>query len=94
MAARFITPLFPKIYMKKLYRSTSNRMIAGVCAGIADYVNVDTNVVRLLYIFGLMITGVFPLVILYVIAMFMIPEKGNETSTVIDGKVEDKNDDE
>lgn len=89
-----IGPLFPKIYMKKLYRSTSNRMIAGVCAGIADYVNVDTNVVRLLYIFGLMITGVFPLVILYVIAMFMIPEKGNETSTVIDGKVEDKNDDE
>ncbi len=80
--------------MKKLYRSTGNRMIAGVCAGIADYVNVDTNVVRLLYIFGLMITGVFPLVILYVIAMFMIPEKGNETNAVIDGKVEDKNDGE
>ena len=63
-------------------------MIAGVCAGIADYVNVDTNVVRLLYIFGLMITGIFPLVILYVIAMFIIPEKGNENDGVIDGKTE------
>lgn len=88
MAARFIAPFSPKIPMKKLYRSANNRVIAGVCAGIAEYLNVDTNVVRLLYIFGLMITGIFPLVILYVIAMFILPEKSSERSDVVDGKTE------
>jgi len=32
----------------KLYRSKSNRMIAGVCAGLADYLGMDPTVVRLL----------------------------------------------
>ena len=32
---------------KKLYRSTSNRMIAGVCGGIAEYFNVDPTIIRL-----------------------------------------------
>lgn len=74
--------------MKKLYRSINNRMVAGVCAGLAEYVNVDTNVVRLLYLFGLMVTGIFPLVILYVIAMFILPEKGG--GEVVEGKMEDE----
>ena len=35
--------------MKKLYRS-SNRILAGVCGGIAEYLNIDPTVVRVLYI--------------------------------------------
>ena len=35
--------------MKKLYRSTSNRMIAGVCAGVAEYLNIDPTVVRVIW---------------------------------------------
>lgn len=34
--------------MKKLYRSKSNQMLCGVCAGIGEYTNVDANVIRLI----------------------------------------------
>ena len=35
--------------MKKLYRSKSNQMLCGVCAGIGEYTNVDANVIRLIF---------------------------------------------
>ena len=35
--------------MKKLYRSKSNRMIAGVCAGVAEYLNIDPTVIRVIW---------------------------------------------
>ena len=38
--------------IKTLTRSKSNRMIAGVCAGLADYLNIDPTVVRLLFVLG------------------------------------------
>jgi phage shock protein PspC (stress-responsive transcriptional regulator) len=37
---------------KVLTRSKSNRMIAGVCAGLGDYLNMDPTVVRLLFVLG------------------------------------------
>ena len=36
--------------MKKLYRSQSDVMIAGVCAGLADYLGVDVTIVRLVFV--------------------------------------------
>ena len=38
--------------IKTLTRSKSNRMIAGVCAGLADYLNIDPTVMRLLFVLG------------------------------------------
>lgn len=38
--------------LKTLTRSKSNRMIAGVCAGLGDYLNIDPTVVRLLFVLG------------------------------------------
>ncbi|MBL8077538.1 MAG: PspC domain-containing protein [Anaerolineales bacterium] len=38
--------------VKTLTRSKSNKMIAGVCAGLADYLNMDPTVVRLLFVLG------------------------------------------
>ncbi len=35
---------------KRLYKSHSNKMICGVCGGIAEYLNIDATVVRLLWI--------------------------------------------
>ncbi|MDR3576551.1 MAG: PspC domain-containing protein [Anaerolineaceae bacterium] len=35
---------------RKLYRSRSNKMLAGVCGGLASYLNLDTTVVRLLFV--------------------------------------------
>jgi len=42
---------------KQLTRSISNRMIAGVCAGLGDYLNIDPTVVRLLFVLGFFLTG-------------------------------------
>lgn len=55
---------------KKLYRSTKNKMICGVCGGIAEYVNTDPTVIRLLWvIFGILGVGV----IVYIIAAIIMP---------------------
>ena len=37
---------------KRLYRSVDDRMVAGVCAGIADYFDIDPTLVRLIFVFG------------------------------------------
>lgn len=75
--------------MKKLYRSTTNRVIAGVCAGLAEYFAVDVTVVRVLLVFGTILTGLFPLVFFYVLAAFLIPEKPEKgDGSIVDGKVE------
>lgn len=56
--------------MKKLYKS-NNRMICGVCAGIAEYLGIDPTVVRLLWAaIGLTGTGI----LLYIIAALVMPE--------------------
>jgi phage shock protein PspC (stress-responsive transcriptional regulator) len=53
-------------------RSTSNRIIGGVCGGVAQYLNMDPNLVRILTVLISLFTGV-P-VILYIIALFVMPE--------------------
>lgn len=75
--------------MKKLYRSSTDRMVAGICGGLAEYANVDVNIIRLLAVFGFLVTGIFPLGIVYIIAMFMVPEKTvSNRAGVVDGKTE------
>lgn len=59
---------------RTLYRSKSNRMIAGVCAGLADYLNVDPTVVRLLFVLGFF-TMHGGLVIAYIIMAIVTPEE-------------------
>ncbi|MDD3803092.1 MAG: PspC domain-containing protein [bacterium] len=60
---------------KKLYRSVSKRMIGGVCAGLADYMNADANVVRIIVTILTLATGVAPGVITYFVAWIILPEK-------------------
>lgn len=56
--------------MKKLYKS-NNRMLCGVCAGIAEYLGIDPTVVRLIWAaLGLTGTGI----VLYIIAALVMPE--------------------
>jgi phage shock protein C len=61
--------------MKRLYRSRSNRKIAGICGGLAEYFNVDPTVVRLIAVLLLVFTGFFPLLIVYLICWLIIPEE-------------------
>jgi phage shock protein C len=57
-----------------LYRSLSNRMFAGVCAGLGDYMNMDPTVIRLIFVLLFFITG--PGILLaYIIMMLIVPEE-------------------
>jgi phage shock protein C len=61
--------------MKKLVRPLHDRKFAGVLSGIAKYVQMDATVVRLIFIGLLLITGVMPFALLYVLAIFVIPNE-------------------
>jgi phage shock protein C len=60
--------------MNHLTRSRTSRMVSGVIGGIAEYYAVEPVLPRLAFIFFLMLTGVFPGVILYLIAVVMMPK--------------------
>jgi phage shock protein PspC (stress-responsive transcriptional regulator) len=59
--------------IKTLTRSKSNRMIAGVCAGLADYLNIDPTVLRLLFVLGFFVAGP-GIAIAYLIMALVTPE--------------------
>ena len=58
--------------MKKLYRS-SNRILAGVCGGIAEYFDVDPTLIRVVYVFLSIFSAGFPGLLLYIILMVLMP---------------------
>lgn len=61
--------------MKKLYRSRSDEMIAGVCGGLADYFEIDPTIIRLLFVLLLFAgTGGFWIYIILWIVMPLQPE--------------------
>ena len=63
---------------KKLYRNTTNKMIAGVCSGLAEYINIDPTVVRVIWaLVALSGAGL----IAYLVCALIIPEK---PSNIID----------
>ena len=59
---------------KQLTRSTTNRMIAGVCGGIGAYSNIDPTVIRLAAVLLLFLTGP-GIVIAYLIMALIVPEQ-------------------
>lgn len=70
--------------MNRLYRSTDNRIIGGVAAGLANYFNVDPVLIRLLWVFSVFIDGAG--FFAYIIAWIIIPEapagtQNNETKS-------------
>jgi phage shock protein C len=66
----------------RLYRSQTNKVLAGVCGGLAEYLNADPTVIRLVWILLTFLGGSG--IILYILAIFIIPENiitaGNSTS--------------
>ncbi len=60
--------------MKRLKRSRKNRMIAGVCGGIAEYFDVDPTVVRIVYVLVSILSVAFPGILVYIIMWIIIPE--------------------
>lgn len=66
---------------KKLYRSTNNKMISGVCAGIADFFGIDPTIVRVIYALISLFTTGFPGIIIYIILAIIIPEDNGMIDT-------------
>lgn len=64
--------------MKRLYRNLTNRKVSGVCSGIADYIDVDVTVIRLIALVLIIMSGVLPGLVGYAVAALIMPEKGLE----------------
>ncbi|MDY0408900.1 PspC domain-containing protein [Virgibacillus soli] len=62
--------------MKRLYRSTKDRYVAGVLGGLGIYLKVDPNILRLLFVIGLVFTAFFGLALVYLAAALLIPSEG------------------
>lgn len=60
---------------KRLYRSGKERILGGVCGGIAEYFNVDSTIIRLLWI--LFVFGFGTGILAYIIAWIIIPRNPN-----------------
>lgn len=58
---------------KKLHKSQNNRMVCGVCSGIAEYFNIDPTIVRLIFVFLGLSGGTG--ILFYIIAAFVIPSE-------------------
>ena len=61
--------------MKKLYLSDNDKKIAGVCGGIAETYDIDSSLIRLAIVLICLVTVIVPVVITYLIAWMIIPQK-------------------
>lgn len=66
-------PVQVPLSSRKLTRSTSNKMISGVCGGLANYLGIDATLVRILIAVGTFFSAIFPGIVLYIIMTFVIP---------------------
>lgn len=59
---------------KKLTRSTTDRKIAGVCGGIAEYLDTDPTLVRVLAVVIAVVTAIIPALLAYLVIAIIMPE--------------------
>lgn len=60
---------------KKLFRSTSEKMLCGVCGGLAEYFDIDPTLVRVGYVFLSLFSAGFPGLLLYIVMALIVPVK-------------------
>jgi len=73
---------------KQLYRSRDDRMVAGICGGLGEYLNMDPTLVRLIFVFGTVITG-SGLFWAYLVMMLIVPEEPLASEAVVETQAED-----
>ena len=61
--------------MKRLYKSEEDKVLSGVAGGVAEYYEIDPVLIRLIVIFVTIVTGIFPMALMYLIAALVIPKK-------------------
>lgn len=74
---------------KKLTRNKKDRLIAGVLGGVADYFSVDSTVVRIVWLITLGLTGFIPGIIVYLVALVLVPEKGSKNGSLLQSIVKE-----
>lgn len=62
------------MYDKRLYRSRTDGRLAGVCAGLGEYLGIDPVFVRVIWAVGTTITGFIPGALAYLFAWLIMPE--------------------
>ncbi|HRH31934.1 MAG TPA: PspC domain-containing protein [bacterium] len=67
--------------MKKLYKSSTDKKIAGVCGGLAEYFEIDATILRLVWALVVVFSGFVPGGLVYLIAALVMPEKPNAQPT-------------
>lgn len=65
--------------IRKLYRSKQDKMIAGVCGGIAEYFKLDSVWIRLIMILLAILNGIG--IIIYIIMWILLKENPNQSSS-------------
>jgi len=63
-----------RLSSKKLFRSKHNRVVAGVCGGLGEYLGVDPTLIRLIWVLVVVFSGFFPGILAYIICWIVIPE--------------------
>lgn len=64
---------------KQLYRSETDKMLAGVCGGFAEYFNIDPTILRLIFVFFVLFGGGG--VLAYIICWIVIPTESSVKTT-------------
>lgn len=59
---------------KRLHRSRRDRMLAGVCGGLAELAGMDVTLMRLLIVMAILLTGILPGLIVYIAMACILPE--------------------
>ena len=67
---------------KKLYKSETDKKLAGVCAGLADYLNMDVTIIRLIWVLLVLFAGCG--ILAYIVCALVIPEAPQDN--IIDGE--------
>jgi len=62
-------------HIKRLYLSDTDKKLAGVCGGIAEYLGVDSVALRVAVLLVSVLTAIFPMLIFYVLASMVIPRR-------------------
>jgi phage shock protein PspC (stress-responsive transcriptional regulator) len=58
----------------RLFRHTENKMIGGVASGLAEYLQIDVTIVRVLFVLGFFIPAPFPIVLFYIVLWIVMPD--------------------
>ena len=60
--------------IKKLHRSRDDKMLGGICGGIGEMLSIDPTLIRLVVAFVGVMTWVLPVIVIYILGWFIIPE--------------------